>query len=310
MTLRSTILTFRIHRFEATLIVGATILSVLVSAAVVGWLSSSGYATCLGTQDTSFNALCQGSFGHWVERIARLSINLVPFFPFIAGLLIGTPLIAREIESGTARLAWSLGPSRLRWLLQRALPILALVGLTALIVGLTGEALYRAVRPGVDLDQSFAGFRQRGLLVGVEAVLIASIAAAFGAILGRFVPTFILTLILAGAIGLAVDKVETTLLQGEALVSDNYNWDGGDYYLDSRFRLPDGTLATWEQLVVLRPEVATMGYTDDSGITNAVLYIPGSRYHDIERREVLGLMGLAGLFASVTAIAVMRRRPR
>src|SRR4029077_461941 len=38
MTLRSAILTFRIHRFETTLVVGATILSVLVSAAVVSWV--------------------------------------------------------------------------------------------------------------------------------------------------------------------------------------------------------------------------------------------------------------------------------
>jgi len=40
------------------------------------------------------------------------------------------------------------------------------------------------------------------------------------------------------------------------------------------------------------------------------LYIPGSRYHEIEMREALALGGVAGLFAVVGAITVMRRRPR
>ena len=48
-------------------------------------------------------------------------------FPVVAGLLAGGPIVARELESGTARLAWSLGPSRLRWFVQRAVPILASV---------------------------------------------------------------------------------------------------------------------------------------------------------------------------------------
>jgi hypothetical protein len=310
MTLRSTILTFRINRFEAILVVGATLLSVAVSAAVIAWMTSSGFKSCLTDQGGSFSSLCQGSFGLWMSRIARISMSIVPLFPVVAGLLVGVPLIARELEGGTARLAWSLGPSRLRWFGQRALPVLALVALAALLIGLTADALFRTTNPTLNLDESFVGFRGRGLLIAVEAVGVTSIAIAIGSIVGRLVPTFILTLILAVGIGAAVDKVESQLLLSEGLISDNFRWDGSDMYLSSRFRLPDGTIATWEELVVLRPDVETMGPDENSGIVNVVLYIPGSRYHDIELREALVLSGIAALFTAAAAIVVVRRRPR
>jgi hypothetical protein len=314
MTLRSAILTFRINRFETTLIVAATLLSVGVSAAVIGWMRSNGYQTCLTDDGTSFSTLCQGSFGLWVSRIARMSITVVPIFPFAAGLLIGGPLVARELEGGTARLAWSLSPSRIRWFAQRALPALALVAVAALVIGLTSEALFRTTNPSMNFDASFVGFRGRGILVALEAIVVASIALALGSILGRMVPTFILSLILAGGIGIAIDKVESDLLLGEAAIGDSqtFMFNGGDMYLSNRFRLSDGTIATWEQLVALRPEIEYQGFEEGPGseITTVTMYIPGSRYHDIERREALVLIGVAGLFSAAAAVVVVRRRPR
>ena len=309
MTLRAALLTFRIHRFETILVIGATVVSVLVSAAVIGWMSSSGFTTCLSEDGPpTFSSLCQGSLGLWVSRIARLSVTIVPVFPFVAGLLFGGPLVARELEGGTARLAWSLGPSRLRWFVQRAVPALALIVVAALVIGFTSDALFRTMHPTINFDQSFIGFRGRGLLVAVEALLIASTAVALGSILGRLVPTFILTLILAAGIGIAVEKVENELLMSEAVVSDNFRWDGTDMYLTSRFRLADGAIVTWEEMLAIHPEYEMQGPPEN--VANVVLYIPGSRYHDVELREALGLAGLAGIFLAVAGVAVTRRRPR
>jgi ABC-type transport system involved in multi-copper enzyme maturation permease subunit len=314
MTLRSAILTFRINRFETTVIVAATLASVVVSAAVIAWMTSSGYRTCLTDDGSSFSTLCQGSFGQWMSRIARMSMTVVPIFPFAAGLLIGGPLIARELESGTARLAWSLSPSRIRWFAQRALPALALVAAAALVIGLTSEALFRTTNPSMNLDESFVGFRGRGALVALEALVVATVALALGSILGRMVPTFVLSLVLAAGIGVAIDKVESDLLLGEAAIGDSqtFMFNGGDMYLSSRFRLSDGTIASWEQLVAIHPEIEYQGFEEGPGseITTVTMYIPGSRYHDIERREAMILIGVAGLFAAAAAVVVMRRRPR
>jgi hypothetical protein len=50
------------------------------------------------------------SYGYLIP----LTILLV-FLPLLAGLFLGAPLIAREVEQGTHRLVWTQGVSRLRW---------------------------------------------------------------------------------------------------------------------------------------------------------------------------------------------------
>ena len=107
-------------------------------------------------------------------------LALVPIFPVVGGLLVGGPIVARELETGTARLAWSLGPSRLRWFAQRVVPILLMFLVAGLAIGVTADALLNMVQPSVDLDASFVGFRARGLLVAVQGLLVASIALAVG----------------------------------------------------------------------------------------------------------------------------------
>lgn len=309
MTVRSTFLTFKIQRFETTVVVGAAILSVLVSAAVIALFTSGGYARCATDEVLNSTSFCQASIGDWLNRIARLSTSIVPVFPVVAGLLLGGPIVARELESGTARLAWSLSPSRLRWFGQRVLPILAMALLAALAVGLTADALTHLLRPSVDLDASFVGFRSRGLLVAVQGLLVASIALAMGAILGRTVPTIVLGLVLVFAIGAAVDKVQRGVLTNEAVLGDDSGYSDDNLYIDSRLRMPDGAIVTWDELSALYPQYAN-GWDETSRIQNVTLYIPGSRYHDVERREAFALGGLALLFVGIAAVAVVRRRPR
>ena len=47
--------------------------------------------------------------------------------PALIGMFWGAPLIARELETGTFRLAWTQSVSRIRWLLVK----LGLVGLAS-----------------------------------------------------------------------------------------------------------------------------------------------------------------------------------
>jgi hypothetical protein len=313
MTLRGSLLSFRIQQFETVVIVGAAILSVAVSGIVIALFNAGGYAHCYASDNPVFTSACQSSVAEWLGRIARLSVTIVPIFPVLAGLLAGGPIVARELESGTARLAWSLGPSRIRWFLQRAVPILVMATLACLAIGLTAESLHRLLDPVTDFDRSFVGFRARGPLLAAEGLLIAGIALAFGALLGRIVPTIICALVLVLAITIAIDKVERTILLGEAQVSAEDGTGTYDYrnslFLESRLRFPDGETLTYEQAVLSHPEIE-MGWSEESGIRNVVLFVPGERYHDVERREIvaLGTLGLA--FVALGTVIVLRRRPR
>ena len=309
--LRGALLSFRIQRFETVVIVLATLASVVVSAAVVSAISAPAFDACRSGGDAAFSPVCQTGIFPWLARIARLSLAIVPVFPIVAGLLAGGPIVARELEAGTARLAWSLGPSRLRWFVQRATPILLLVLVAALAIGATADALAHVLFPNVDLDASFMSFRGRGLLVAVEAMLVAAVALAIGAVLGRAAPTLVLSLILVGGIGIAVDKVERVLLTNEAAVADGetYSWSSDDLYVDGRLRLADGTIATYDEAMALHPELQA-GWDESSGIRNVVLYIPGSRYHDVERREAAALIVVAAALVGLAGVTVLRRRPR
>ncbi|HEY2638543.1 MAG TPA: hypothetical protein VGI66_01480, partial [Streptosporangiaceae bacterium] len=70
-----------------------------------------------------------------VLRVFEAIFQVAPLF---AGMFLGAPLLPREIDHGTAKLAWTQAASRTRWLLGQVLPfaslmVLAAVGLGALL---------------------------------------------------------------------------------------------------------------------------------------------------------------------------------
>jgi hypothetical protein len=56
--------------------------------------------------------------------------------PVLAGLFLGAPLIAREIETGAARFTWAQGADRARWLIATVVPIVGLLAVLAIGLGL------------------------------------------------------------------------------------------------------------------------------------------------------------------------------
>ena len=85
--------------------------------------SSLGGAQCNARND------CTTLSGH-DKQLADLLGPALLAIPALLGMFWGAPLVAREIESGTYRLAWTQGVTRRHWLSIRV----ALVGVAALIV--------------------------------------------------------------------------------------------------------------------------------------------------------------------------------
>jgi hypothetical protein len=65
-------------------------------------------------------------YGSWADHLPHLLMIL----PGLIGVFVGGPLVARELESGTFRFAWTQGRSRVQWIVTK-LVLLAVV-LTAL----------------------------------------------------------------------------------------------------------------------------------------------------------------------------------
>lgn len=115
--------------------------------------------------------------------------------PALIGLFWGAPLVARELETGTHRLAWNQSVTRRRWLTVKLL----LTGLAAMLAGaLVSAALTWAASP---LDR-FTGDRFSTIFFGTRnlaPVAYGIFALVLGVVLGllirRTVPAMALTLL-------------------------------------------------------------------------------------------------------------------
>lgn len=110
-------LTWRQHRLQA--LASAGVLAVLVGYLLLtghqisSFLSHSGLGVCLQAHRD-----CSGLAGVFTTRYPGASFEfdvIIWLVPVLVGLFWGAPLIAREVEHGTHRLAWTQSVSRGRW---------------------------------------------------------------------------------------------------------------------------------------------------------------------------------------------------
>src|SRR4051795_7692742 len=165
-------------RTQTLALVGVLAVLVVV-AGVTGVHMSHLYASLVAHCQARGN--CDIAIGNFLAHQAFLQSALdmlLLLFPAIIGTFWGAPLLSRELETGTHRLAWTQSVSRRRWVLTR-LAILgaATVVLTGLLT-LTVTWWYRSV----DATQSsqYAFFDRRD----VVPVGYALFAFAVGALAG------------------------------------------------------------------------------------------------------------------------------
>ncbi|WP_433466839.1 ABC transporter permease subunit [Spirillospora sp. CA-128828] len=122
-------LTYRQFRAQGAAVFGAlAVLGVVLAITGPGLADDygSGLASC--TTESSCSRFARTFFNdHQVYYGAMIAIVMV--LPALIGIFWGAPLIARELESGTHRLAWNQSVTRTRWLAVK----LGLVGLAAMV---------------------------------------------------------------------------------------------------------------------------------------------------------------------------------
>jgi hypothetical protein len=89
---------------------------------------ASGIAACRGGD-------CASTAAAFLDQVSAdqvlyfLGIGVLFVTPLVIGMFWGAPLVARELEAGTFRLAWTQGVTRTRWLAVK----LAVIGLAAML---------------------------------------------------------------------------------------------------------------------------------------------------------------------------------
>jgi hypothetical protein len=313
MNLDGVRITLRLHRFElisfGAALGGLALASALATLYVASLRPGPG---CLALTDT-MPAGCQQAFeaysnaSQWLGGVLLTPLLLVTY---AVGLFLGVPLVARELERGTVRLAWSLAPSRWGWYLGRMIPVLIVLVVLTFAAGAAIDQFFAASRPGFDIANSFDSYGLRGGLLASRAVVIFGVAVMVGSIIGRVLPSVIIAALVA-TIGLTgIGQVHQELLKREAIVVDQgeegVGIDDGDLWIDSKFRLPDGTLVGWEYFGDQGPVFDEQGNPQYPQVN---LVIPGERYRFVEAREALALAGASLLALLLAAAVVLRRRP-
>jgi hypothetical protein len=138
-------------------------------------------------------------YGPILEPVSLLGALL----PVALGLLFGGPLLARELEQGTHRLAWTQSVTRGRWLAAR-LAIAA--GVLAAVAGVAAVLLTWWWGRFDQLQVSSRAALEQGSLVPVATALLAfSIATAAGALTRRVVPALATGLVAVLVVALALN---------------------------------------------------------------------------------------------------------
>jgi hypothetical protein len=180
------------------------------SLIAVGALTAIGVALLIttGSINDAYTsvAACQGDCSTEIETFLRevrnglsgpvydLTILFLRFAPVVIGVFWGAPLIARELETGTHRLAWNQSVTRTRWLGSK----LAVVGAaTAATVGLLSWAVTVWADRIDNADGSLITqdvYDARGIVPIGYAIFAFTLGVTLGMLIRRSIPAMAATL--------------------------------------------------------------------------------------------------------------------
>lgn len=341
-------LTWRQFRPQAVISVAALAAFAILLGATGPHLASmyagSGVAGCQrnGTCDHLAGAFLTGLSGGYTV-VFTLGVGVIILAPAVIGVFWGAPLIAREFETGTFRLAWTQSITRARWLASKlAVPGLAAMAVTeglSLMYGWWAAPIGQAAR--VTGDSSFPlGMSPFSLLAfdahGVAPLGYAAFAFALGVTMGvlirRSLPAMAVTLAIFAAVqvvmplairpslfppahttqSLAANFSGQQGVQGSdfTLSLDRLNNQPGAWIYSSHAVNAAGQPVSVMPAACINPPGGdSMACMASHGFAIAVTYQPTSRYWPVQWTETGIYLALAVILAGFCYWRLGRRLP-
>ena len=247
-------------------------------------------------------------FDGWATAVRGLAV-----LPALAGLFVGAPLLARELEHSTHRFAWTQGVTRRRWLLTKTMLLAALM----LAGGAAAGAIvmwWRGPFDNVEGRMAPSGFDVEGLVVPAYALFALAVGVLAGLIFRRTVAAMTATLVLFAAARLLVLEVLRPrflsplhrIVVGSDPVRSAGDWILSDTLVDAGGRQIS---AGREDLAVLHAQQAGIDphtYLVTLGWKRLISYQPAGRFWTFQLIEAGIFAGLAVAVVLVT-VALVRR---
>ena len=174
-----------------TVMVAALLGALAVAAAITGVQLAHLYTTEVAHCQTGCD-LATNDFGNHQVFLQRALDILAMVAPALLGIFWGAPLLARELETGTYRLAWTQSVTQSRWLVTKIGMGAGITVAAAGLLTLTITWWYRAL-DHVGSNQ-YDLFERRGITPIGYAVFAFAAGVLLGAVIRRVVPAMAATL--------------------------------------------------------------------------------------------------------------------
>jgi hypothetical protein len=310
--------TWRQHR--ATLISVPAVIAVAAAFLIVfGLQVHHAYGTLVncplnqGAQSVACSAAFR-NFNNTDWPLANACSILMGLAPVLIGAFAGAPLLARELETGTYRYAWTQGLGRERQVIAK----LVLLGLTlAVLAAALGQLFAWFFQPFLYTEQmnnlSTEGvFDTQGLAFPAFTLVSFAIGAFLGMLFRRIIPALAATLgvylvVRLGAWALR-GQYPLSVVTSDGKLINSFGTParpGFPWVLDSWVTGPGGQLASpaMQDQVHNAPGLATV----PPGYTEWFRWIPPSRFWPMQFIEAGWLLVLAVAIMAATVWLVRRR---
>ena len=280
---------------------------------------------------------CQLASKKFYDVASSADMGIVAMFeqilPFIVGIGFGAPLVARELETGTAPLSWSLAGSRFRWLLGKIVAVVVVMVPLLLVAGLAADVREGALVPGIDPHAMFDSYAARGVFFVFWGLAAFLGTVALGTIFGRTMPAVMVALVVCVLVrGFWEPVWSHTVLRPFAVAAD-YQWGSADLFVYNSDQLYldgkpwNGDLQAWfnEHMpappVMATPDASGMVPSSSAVVSNAqpvdfgpppqpITYmIRGVDYWLVTRLECTALLAGSLFCGAIALFWVGRRKP-
>jgi hypothetical protein len=236
--------------------------------------------------------------------------------PALIGAFVGAPLLARELETGTFRYAWTQGFGRTRWIIAK---IIVIGGTLAVLAGAFGILCNWYFGPFVTEGQLIPLdpriFDLEGLAFPGWVLAAFAIGAFAGMLIRRVVPAMAATMAVVGGLGLAAGLyLRQHYLPPLVMASVNgptkANWTLGSWYTGRGGQLAPGYVVDYA-CPGPGPGSSSPGAgpqcLPQHGFTEWWSYQPPTRYWPFQGIEGGTLLVLAVVLIAATVWLVHRR---
>jgi hypothetical protein len=284
-------LTWRQHRAQVLVTAGFL--------AAVGMLLLVNGRGAEGLPDEALNGRYQSLYTY---------ISWLPVVPLVAGLFWGAPVLARELERGTHRLAWTQSVSRPRWLAAKLGLLGSAVTAAGIVLGVMISAWLATFdgAPAADRFSDPVMFGATGVAGGAWWLFAFGLGTAAGGLTRRTLPAFAVTIVVFVAALFTVIQMREHYAEPERAVADGELPDS--FVTDSAFVSPAGV-----EVNGVVPECVSEGRdtyldcVDEAGYTSVLYYQPADRYWRFQWTEAGILVLVSVLLAGPVVYRVMRR---